>query len=283
MLTSREIKDILRQERIFISKRRGQNFLVDERVEKRIIQAIDIKPTDEVLEIGPGLGALTEDLAREAKLVIAVEKDRALVKILREKLSGYSNLKIICADILAEDISKFARRKLKVVGNLPYYITAPIVGYLLEKQRQNINDIFITVQYEVGQRFAAKKDSKDYSAITLLVQYFTKPELLFSIPKRAFYPQPKVDSVFLHLAILEKPRVKVNSPEEFFKVIRKCFSQRRKIILNSLAHKLSKIEKNKIQQALQAAGIDFQRRPENLSIEEFAKIENVFQKKGIGL
>ncbi|MBL7085142.1 MAG: ribosomal RNA small subunit methyltransferase A [Candidatus Omnitrophica bacterium] len=279
MLTIREIKDILKREHISISKRRGQNFLVDAWVQRKIVEAIDIKPDDVILEIGPGLGALTENLAQLARRVIAVEKDKALARILKEKLSRHKNLEIIHQDILQFDIGK---KKIKVVGNLPYYITTPIIGYLLEKQREGVKDIFITVQNEVGKRLVAKKGTKDYSAITILTQYFTKPKLLFSIPKRAFYPQPKVDSVFIHLRILKNPSVKVNNQEQFFKIVHSCFQQRRKTILNSLSHQ-KKAERDTIQQALQEAGIDFGARPERLSLDEFAKIEDIFYTKGVRL
>ena len=308
MLRVTEIKDILRRERVSISKRRGQNFLVDRWAQKRIIEAIDIKADEEILEIGPGLGALTEDLTRQAMRVIAIEKDRALARILQEMLSGYKNLQIIHQDILQTEIGNLTNKKVKVVGNLPYYITTPIIGYLLEEQRENIKEIFITVQDEVGRRLLAQAGNKDYSAITLLVQYFTKPELLFSIPKKTFYPQPKVNSVFIHLRILKEPPVKVNNPEQFFKIVRACFNQRRKTILNSLTHgigkykntryhcenriraiakrfscKLGKPEKERIQQVLKEAGIDFHVRPERLTLREFAAIENAFYKEGVRL
>lgn len=281
MLTVSEIKDILRRERVSISKRRGQNFLVQPWIQRKIIDAVDIKADEEVLEIGPGLGALTEDLARQSLRVIAIEKDRALARILQEMLSGYKNLQIIHQDILKTDIGKVCRKKVKAVGNLPYYITTPIIGYLLEEQRENIKEIFITVQDEVGRRLLARAGNKDYSAITILVQYFTKPELLFSIPKKAFYPQPKVNSVFIRLRILEEPPVRVNNSEQFFKIVRACFNQRRKIILNSLTHKLGKAKKERIQQILKEAGIDFQVRPERLPLDKFAAIENVFYREGV--
>jgi len=275
MLRTAEIKDILRQEHIFISKRRGQNFLIDQRAQERIIQAIDVKAAEEIVEIGPGLGALTEDLALQANKVFAVEKDKALARILQQRLSRYTNLQIIHQDILKFDIKKSTHKKVKIVGNLPYYITTPIIGYLLEEQRENLKEIFITVQHEVGRRLVAKVDSKDYSSFSIFVQYFTEPEILFSIPKRAFYPQPKVDSVFVHLDILKRPRVKTNNPQQFFNIVRTCFNQRRKTILNSLAHKLGKTEKMRIQQALTQEGIDVGVRPENLSLAEFAEIENI--------
>ena len=278
MLTVSEIKEILKRERISISKRRGQNFLIDPHMQKRIIEAIDIKPTDEILEIGPGLGALTQYLAEQAGVVFAVEKDRALTRVLSEMLSGYKNLKLIHQDILKTNVAALTQRTMKIVGNLPYYITTPIIGHLLESQRDSLKAIFVTIQEEVGKRMLAQPGSKDYSALTIFVRYFTDARRLFSIPKRAFYPQPKVDSVFVHLRILDKPRVKVNNQQQFFKIVRRCFSQRRKTILNSLAHKL---KKDRIEKALRAEGLDVGLRPETLSIEEFAKIEDIFYKRRI--
>ncbi len=174
MLTALEIKQILKQERLFISKRRGQNFLVDSWVQKKIIQAIEINENDLILEIGPGLGALTESLVQDAESVIAVEKDRGLARTLKNVLSANPNLQIICRDILEVDFKKLTNKKITVVGNLPYCLSSAIVGYLLERQREMIKDIFITVQYEVGKRLIAKGATKDYSSISVLVQYFTK-------------------------------------------------------------------------------------------------------------
>ena len=281
MLTINEIKQILRQERIAINKRLGQNFLVDAAYKSKIVQALRICPTDQILEIGPGLGALTEDLIKLSAGVIAVEKDRGLARVLQKNLSGSEHLQIICADILKADIAGLIKQKLKVVGNLPYYITTPIIGYLLEQQLHNLDSVFMTVQNEVGKRLVAQPNSKDYAAITILVQYFTKPEILFSIPKKAFYPQPRVDSVFMCLHVLPVPAVKVNEQAQFFKIVRATFNQRRKTILNSLAHRLGRENKDQLQQVLKQGGIDAGMRPEQLSIEQFAGIEDVLNRGGI--
>jgi len=283
MLTVKEIKEILRRERIVISKRRGQNFLVDANIQRKIIQSAEINSPDVVLEIGPGLGALTEDLSRQAAEVIAVEKDKGLFKFLLQNYSNYENLKLMRSDILDVNFNKITNKKLKVIGNLPYYISTPIIGYLLEEQRARIKDIFITVQQEVGRRLVAKGGRKDYSALTILVQYFTTPRILFSLPKRSFYPQPKVDSVFVHLQMLTRPRVKVNSQPQFFKIVQACFQQRRKTILNSLTHKMTNLKKDHLQQALGEGDIDTQARPERLSVEQFARIEDIFYNRGIKL
>lgn len=281
MLTVAEIKNILRQERLSISKRRGQNFLVERAWQEKIIAASALKKDDAVLEIGPGLGALTEELARQAGWVFAVEKDKALARILQQQLSGYQNLTILHQDILEVEIRKLTTQKIKVIGNLPYYITTPIIGYLLEKQLETITEIFITVQDEVGRRLAAKCGGKDYSSLSVLIQYFSRPKILFSIPKRAFYPQPRVDSVFVRLEILPEPSVKVSDQEQFFKIVHGCFRQRRKTILNSLAHQLSAGRKSEVAQALAEAGLDPGTRPEQLGLDEFAKIKAVFDQRRI--
>ncbi|MFC1632483.1 16S rRNA (adenine(1518)-N(6)/adenine(1519)-N(6))-dimethyltransferase RsmA [Candidatus Omnitrophota bacterium] len=283
MLTIKEIKEVLRRERIGISKYRGQNFLVDANIQKKLIQATRINPTDQILEIGPGLGALTEDLAKQAQEVIAVEKDKGLFKILQRNLNKYSSLKFMRADILDVNINKITEADLKVIGNLPYYISTPIIGYLLEEQRNNIAEIFITVQREVGKRLVAETRTKDYSSLSIMVQYFTDAKILFAIPKKAFYPQPRVDSVFVRLAVLPQPRVQVHQQEQFFKIVQACFQQRRKTMANSLAHRLVDIEKEQIACALKEAGIDPQQRPETVAVEGFAELEHCFYKRGYAI
>ncbi len=270
MLTTYQIKQILKQEQLSISKYRGQNFLVDSNIKDRIISALDLKSGENVLEIGPGLGALTDDLAVSGAFITAVEKDKGLYRVLKQRLSASQNLNLIHEDILNY---KLSGKKIKVIGNLPYYISTPIVCFLLEENRNKLTDIFVTVQYEVGKRLAAEKNTKDYSSISVFTRYFTRPEILFTIPKKAFYPQPKVDSVFLRLELREKPAVQVDDERQFFKIVRKCFGQRRKTILNSLTHKLNKGQKQAVQECLQGV-IDLQSRPENLSLSDFARIAN---------
>ena len=283
MLTISEIKHILKCERLSISKYRGQNFLVDENLQTEIINLVSIGRNDQVIEIGPGLGALTESIAQGAREVIAIEKDRGLHRVLKKKLSEYKNLKIIHQDILKTDLARLINGKAKVVGNLPYYITTPIIGLLLEKYHRKISQIFITVQYEVGKRLVAQKDSKDYSSLSVLTQYYTDPKILLNLAKRAFYPQPRVNSVFLKLEMLKNPRVSVKSQAQFFKIVHACFQQRRKTIINPLSHKLKDVAKDKIKSFLVESGIDPKARAENLSLDEFAKIENIFYKRRVAL
>lgn len=283
MLTIAEIKALLRQERLSISKCRGQNFLVDPGIQTRIIQAMDIRPDDHVLEIGAGLGALTETLAQRAACLTAVDKDKAFIRILENKLSKYNNLQLFCADILQFEISRYSSSPLKVIGNLPYYITTPIIACMLEKHRQWIKEIYITVQEEVGKRLTARPGSKDYSALSILTQYFTAAKLLFTIPKKAFYPQPRVDSVFLQLKIYPQPAVTVRDEAQFFRIVRTIFGKRRKTLLNALTHNMEKEKRADIQQILTAGGINCQIRPEQMSLDELAKIAHNLYNKGIKL
>ncbi|MFH1045339.1 MAG: 16S rRNA (adenine(1518)-N(6)/adenine(1519)-N(6))-dimethyltransferase RsmA [Candidatus Omnitrophota bacterium] len=281
---STQIKEILKKEHLVISKRRGQNFLVSQDIQKKIIEAAALSSSDEVLEIGPGLGALTEELAKKTAQVFAVEKDKGLARFLSATLGGYPNLTLLHQDILETNIRKFpSQGLLKVVGNLPYYITTPILGFLLEKQRQKLKEIYITVQEEVGRRFVGTKDTKEYSALTILTNYFSSPKILFSIPKKAFYPQPKVDSVYMRLCLLKEPPVFVHSQEQFFKIVRATFTQRRKIILNSLAHHIRERSKNDLAEILRQSGVNYLVRPENLSLQDFAIIENTFHAKEVSL
>lgn len=283
ILSPGQIKELLKKERLSISKRRGQNFLVDANIQKKIIEAVQLGAEDDILEIGPGLGALTEDLAKKTHHVVAVEKDKALARLLKQQLGEYKNLKVIHRDILETRLQDLGRKLFKVVGNLPYYITTPIIIFLLEQERMSVRDIFVTVQEEVGRRLAAQKGTKDYASISILVRYYTAPEILFYIPKRAFYPQPKVDSVFMRFSPLVEPPVQVHSEEQFFKIVRSCFQQRRKIILNSLSHRLTHIKKEDLQSIFRKTGVDPLRRPEELSIQEFAIIENIFHTKEVRL
>jgi len=281
MLTIAGIKKLLKEERLSISKYRGQNFLVDAHLQKKIIQALNINSTDEIIEIGSGLGALTEDLAMRAAKVIALEKDKGMARVLGQALSKYNNLKIINRDILKVDVSGLFKRQAKVVGNLPFYITTPIIGLLLKAGFKRFSDVFITVQHEVAKRLVSKQNHKNYSSLSVFIQYFTHPIMLFTIPKKAFYPQPRVDSVFMHLRLLSKPAVSVRDEEQFFKIVHRSFSQRRKTIVNSLSAKLGKEEKKKIEQALKSQGLKGRLRAENLYLSDFARIEDVFCKRGI--
>lgn len=250
-----------------MKKHLGQNFLYDPSILGKIVQVAAINTEDLVVEIGPGHGRLTEMLAQKAKKVIAIELDKNLFEKLKTELAFYSNLELIQGDALKfnyEDLPPF-----KVVANIPYYITTPIIFRLL-KARKNLKSMTLTVQKEVAERITAKPGGKDYGVLSITVQYYAKPAIKFLIPKGAFRPVPKVDSAVLHIKILEKPSVLVKDEEFFFKVVRTTFSQRRKMLSNTL-----KCIRRGTKERLDEAGIDLNRRPETLSIEEFASLANI--------
>jgi 16S rRNA (adenine1518-N6/adenine1519-N6)-dimethyltransferase len=241
----------------------GQNFLFDPSILHRIVEAADITHNDTVIEIGPGYGTLTKMLAEVAKKVIAIELDLDLYTKLKEKIDGF-NIELIHGDALKypyENLEPF-----KVVANIPYYITTPIIFRLFEA-RKNLKSMTLTIQKEVAQRIVGKPNTKDYGILSIAVQYYSKPELKFIIPKGAFRPVPKVDSAVIHIKILEKPSVTVADEKLFFRIVKTAFAQRRKMLTNAL----KPISKD-IKDLLISAGIEPNRRAETLSIEEFARL-----------
>ncbi|MFZ5801288.1 MAG: 16S rRNA (adenine(1518)-N(6)/adenine(1519)-N(6))-dimethyltransferase RsmA [Candidatus Omnitrophota bacterium] len=248
----------------------GQNFLNNAKISQRIIQSCDLSLSDEVLEIGPGRGALTRQLAPLVKRIIAVEIDRRLCEQLRQELK-FNNLEIVCQDILRFDFSKVAS-KLKVIGNIPYYISTPIISHLLGNKGK-IDAIYLSLQKELGLRAAALPGGKEYGAFSCFVQHHTEPEILFPISKGCFSPQPKVDSVFVRLRVRPQPLIKVKDEEYFFKIIHAAFSQRRKTLGNALSALLPKKE---LLTGLKALGIDPGLRAEKLTLGDFARIADYF-------
>jgi len=246
----------------------GQYFLYDPLVIEAIIQAAQLEPDDLVVEIGPGPGSLTKRLAEKVQHLIAIELDNALYGKLTVKLSGYDNIELVCGDALEyqyENLPAF-----KVVANIPYYITTPIIFRLLDA-RKNLKSMTLTIQKEVAERIAAKPGGKDYGVLSIMVQYYADSSLQFIIPKEAFRPSPKVDSAVVHMRILDKPSVAVRDEELFFRIVRTTFSQRRKMLSNSL----KKVHED-VAEWLHKAGIDPHRRPETLSMEEFASLADTF-------
>jgi 16S rRNA (adenine1518-N6/adenine1519-N6)-dimethyltransferase len=246
----------------------GQNFLYDPSILKRIIQVAQLNREDLVLEIGSGRGRLTRMLAEKVKRVIAIELDEELFEKLETELAEYKNVELIHGDALKysyENLPEF-----KVVANIPYYITTPLIFRLLEV-RKNLKSITLTVQKEVAERIIAKPGGKDYGVLSIMVQYYAKPSLKFIIPKGAFRPVPKVDSSVIHIEILEKPSVEVKNKELFSRIVKTTFSQRRKMLSNSLKGICSDPKG-----WLNRTEIDPKRRPETLSIEELARLANGF-------
>lgn len=294
-------KEFLREHGIRIKKRLGQNFLIDEGILNRIVEVANLNKKDIVIEIGPGMGTLTKKLAAKVKKVLAIEIDENLVKLLKETLKSYSNVEIIQADILKINLKRLVTQlssypviqlkeqanrqtgklanKVKVVANLPYYITTPIIIHLL-KTRKNLSNIVIMVQKEVGRRMVARPRTKDYGALSLLVQYYTKPQITVKVPRNAFLPEPEVDSCVVNLDVREKPAVEVKDEELFFRVVRAAFEQRRKTLKNALSQTRDlKLSKEKVLEILEKADIKPLRRGETLSLEEFARLSNLIAGK----
>lgn len=247
----------------------GQNFLFDPSILHRIIDVSGVTHNDTVVEIGPGHGRLTRMLAEAAGKVIAIELDSELFKKLKDELKEFNNIELVHGDVLKYPFDEIG--PFKVVSNIPYYITTPIIFRLLEA-RKNLKSMTLTIQKEVAERIVAKPDTKEYGVLSLAVQYYAKPEIKFIIPRGAFRPVPKVDSAVIHLDTLKKPRVKVGDQKLFFRIIKAGFSQRRKTLSNAL----KPIAKN-IKELLIDAGIEPIRRAETLTIEEFAGLADVIK------
>lgn len=275
MLTKNQIREIFKRYDFAPLKRLGENYLIDSNIKDKIIAAAGVSANDTVLEIGPGLGALTSDLAGAADSVIAVEKDGKAVEILSEIAgSEFPNLKIINGDILEFDLKCVAEKKVTVVGNLPYYITTPVIEYLFAN-KCFVKSAVIMVQKEVALRLLAKPGTRDYGSLSCFVQYHSRPEYIYTVKRTCFYPAPKVDSAILRLEILDSPSVDVESEELFFRVVRGSFNQRRKSIINSLSREaVLDVSKEKLTAILKRAGIDPAARPETLSLVDFAKLTN---------
>jgi 16S rRNA (adenine1518-N6/adenine1519-N6)-dimethyltransferase len=265
---------ILKTFGIHMSKKLGQNFLIDEQVVRGIVTAAMLKPEDEVLEIGPGIGTLTQGLLEGGGRVTAVEIDRRLLDVLAKTLAGYEKLRIIHGDILRINISQEMEcEKFKVVANLPYYITTPIILSFLE-QRLPVELLVTMVQKEVAERMIASPGTKDYGALSVAVQYYTIPEIMFIVPPTSFVPPPAVESAVIRCIVREKPPVAVTSEKTFFRIVKGAFSQRRKTLSNAL--KTTGASADMVRAALDKAGIDPVRRGETLSLDEFAAIANVW-------
>ncbi len=276
-IASREVtRYILKTFNIHMSKKLGQNFLIDADIVRGIVDAADIRPGERVLEIGPGIGTLTQGLAEAGAEVTAVELDKKLPAVLAKTLEGYENVRIVQGDILKVNIPEImGSEPFKVAANLPYYITTPIIMTLLER-RLPISRLVTMVQKEVADRMVAEPGTKAYGALSVAVQYYTQPHVELDVPPRSFIPAPEVDSVVIVCDVREEPPVTVADEKLFFRVVRAAFGQRRKTLSNAL--KGAGFDKELIRTALPAAGIDGTRRGETLSLTEFAAIATAFLK-----
>lgn len=271
------IKDILSRHGFTFSKSLGQNFLINPSVCPRMAELSGADSGVGVIEIGPGIGVLTNELCQLADKVVAVELDKRLLPVLDETLGEYDNLKIVNADVLELDLHKLIKEEFDgmevvVCANLPYYITSPVIMKLLE-DRLPIKAVTVMVQKEAAQRICAEVGSRQSGAVTVSVNYYAKPEMLFGVSAGSFMPAPKVDSAVIRLDVLNTPPVEAENEEKFFKVVKAAFSQRRKILANSLSSGLA-IDKTEVFEILQKCGIPENIRAEKLSLQNFADIAN---------
>lgn len=263
-------RHILKAFNLHATKKFGQNFLVDANIVRGIVDSAEAGPGDKILEIGPGIGTLTQGLAESGAEVIAVEIDKKLPAVLAETLKGYDNVTIVPGDILKVNIREImGEGPFKVAANLPYYITTPILMALLE-QHLPITHIVTMVQKEVAERMVAKPGSRIYGALSVAVQYYTEPHIAYDVPPRSFIPAPEVDSVVIACKVRETPAVAVKDEKVFFRVVKAAFGQRRKTISNAM--KGAGFDKEQIAAAFEKAGIDAGRRGETFSLEEFGRL-----------
>ncbi len=269
-------KAVLNKYGITASKRFGQNFVTDPSVLEDIVRASQISKEENALEIGPGLGTLTEFLAERAGKVVAVEVDKSLIPVLKDTLRHYDNIEIINADILKLDIlSVMGKEAFRIIANLPYYITTPILMSLLES-RIPCRSITVMVQKEVGERMTAVPGSKSYGALTLAVNYYTTASIVRKVPAECFLPQPKVDSVVVHLDIRNDIENRVKNEELMFSLIRGAFNQRRKNLVNALnGYAGLNIPKDRLTEAVQSIGAKPSVRGEELSLDDFSRLADV--------
>jgi len=286
-----DIRELIKKFNIRLRKSLGQNFLTDEAVARRIVDAADVKSSDLVIEVGAGAGSMTLELAARAGRVAAIEIDRHLMPALTENLKEFDNVDIINEDILKLDIKKdiieatknrhtgFKAGSVKVVANLPYYITTPVIMKFLEEE-PGIDLMVFMVQKEVADRMMAEPGNKDYGALSVAVQYYSKPEKIFDVPPHCFIPKPDVDSTVIRLNIFKTPPVVLADKDLFFKTVRASFAQRRKTLVNALFNSgyFSK-DKEQIKEVLKNLGIDERQRGETLSIMQFAQLSNSFSEK----
>jgi len=278
-------KEVLSKYNMSAKKKFGQNFLIDSSVLSGIVEASGVTEDDLVLEIGPGIGTLTQYLAESAKKVVAVEIDKTLMLVLEDTLSDYDNVTVINEDILKVDIDRIVSesndgKPIKVVANLPYYITTPIIMKLFERGAL-IESITVMIQKEVADRMAAGPGNKDYGSLSLAVGYYAKANKVMDVAPGSFIPQPKVGSSVVSLVRYEKPRVEVRDEKYMFEIIRTSFNQRRKTLTNSLSNNPDlKVSRDDVTRALQELGADEKARGETLSLEQFAALSDILQSSG---
>ncbi|NLY42731.1 MAG: 16S rRNA (adenine(1518)-N(6)/adenine(1519)-N(6))-dimethyltransferase RsmA [Clostridiaceae bacterium] len=273
------LKKIIEKYGFRFNKKLGQNFLIDVNILDKMMEAAEIDEKTGVIEIGPGIGVLTQALAEKAAKVVAIELDANLIPILDETVGGYPNVRVINGNALKIDLKtiitkEFENMDVKIAANLPYYITTPIIMGILEKKLP-VKSMIVMVQKEVAQRMIAKQGGKEYGALSVAVQYYTKPRIILTVPPHCFMPQPKVESTVIKLDILEQPSVQVKDEDRFFSVVKAAFGQRRKTLLNALSNSgLFNMTKEEIRKTLLDIGIHEDQRGETLSIMQFAQLSD---------
>lgn len=278
-----ETKYLLKKYNMTANKKLGQNFLIDANAIEEIVNAAQVKQEDLIIEIGPGLGTLTEQLLKNAGKVICIELDTRMLNVLNDRFSLYDNFEIINDDVLKVDIDKLIKQNknekiktAKIVANLPYYITTPIVMKLLE-ERLDIESITIMIQKEVADRLVDKPGGENSGAITYAINYYTEPERVIDVPNTSFMPAPEVNSTVIKLNVLNEPSVKVEDEKMLFKIIKLAFMQKRKTLLNALTNG-GLASKEQIQDMLTKLGFDNKIRGEKLTLNDFAKISEYMKK-----
>ena len=259
---------------IKMSKKLGQNFLIKRGIVDEIVRAAELTPGEPVLEVGPGIGTLTQGLAQSGADVTAIELDRRLLEVLDTTLASYDNVRIVHGDVLKLDVPTIMNHKpFKVVANLPYYITTPIIMSLLESKLP-IERLVVMVQKEVALRMVAQPGTKDYGALSVAVQYYTEPDIVLDVPPKSFLPAPAVTSSVIRCVLRDKPPVDVIDEKLFFRVVKAGFAQRRKTFSNTM--KTTGLSKDRIEELLAKANIDGQRRGETFTLQEFADVANAW-------
>lgn len=259
---------------IKMSKKLGQNFLIKRGIVDEIVHAAELTPSEPVLEVGPGIGTLTQGLAQSGADVTAIELDRRLLEVLDTTLASYDNVRIVHGDVLKLDVATIMNHKpFKVVANLPYYITTPIIMSLLESKLP-IERLVVMVQKEVALRMVAKPGTKDYGALSVAVQYYTEPDIVLDVPPKSFLPAPAVTSSVIRCVLRDKPPVDVIDEKLFFRVVKAGFAQRRKTFSNTM--KTTGLSRDRIEELLAKANIDGQRRGETFTLQEFADVANAW-------
>lgn len=273
-----ETKFIMDKYGIKANKSLGQNFLIDEYTVNSIVDSAKVTDSDLIIEIGPGLGALTSRLLEKAGKVICIELDKKVLDILKDRFFLYKNFELINNDVLKVDLKKLIKENLnekitkcKIVANLPYYITTPIIMKLLQNNLP-LDSITVMVQKEVAERLTAHPGEKEAGCITYSIYYYTDSKIVLEVPKDSFIPAPKVDSAVINLKLLKEPRIKVSNEELFFELIKSAFSQKRKTLVNSLVNNKIIDSKQDAEKILESIGLDFQIRGEKLTLEQFAAL-----------